>query len=224
MVLKTLDHARDYAFGASFDPLDLKRTTVALFFTRWVTHFCAPLFVFLAGTGAFLFLSRGRTKGELKRYLAVRGAIRIAFELFYVSGMQALSPGRIVLQVLWVLGLSMILLPLLIRLPDRAFTIATAIFCRVVYPLIPWTGVMALGYLFGKVLVLERERRIRILLRTGAALALAFVALRYKKESPRAWMRTIGPAGPACAVLFLQDFPPFGDKDQQDGNTRGRAA
>src|SRR5947207_3243721 len=73
IVLMALDHSRDYFGFAPFDPLDLGRTTPLWFMTRWVTHFCAPVFVFLAGTGAYLWASRGRTRGELCRFLLTRG-------------------------------------------------------------------------------------------------------------------------------------------------------
>jgi uncharacterized membrane protein len=75
MVVMALDHTRDWFSNSAalFDPLDLSRNTPELFFTRWITHFCAPTFVFLAGSSAYLALSRGRNRTELARFLAIRG-------------------------------------------------------------------------------------------------------------------------------------------------------
>ncbi|HUL69899.1 MAG TPA: heparan-alpha-glucosaminide N-acetyltransferase domain-containing protein, partial [Gemmatimonadales bacterium] len=73
MVVMALDHTRDYFTSVRFDPLDLTQTTPALYYTRWITHLCAPAFVFLAGTGAFLSTQRGKTKAELSRFLWTRG-------------------------------------------------------------------------------------------------------------------------------------------------------
>src|SRR5579862_818464 len=71
MIVMALDHVRDYVSSAAmaFNPTDLARTTAAIFFTRWITHICAPVFAFTAGVGAFLWLSHGRTKGQLSRFL-----------------------------------------------------------------------------------------------------------------------------------------------------------
>src|SRR5439155_14588533 len=74
MVIMALDHVRFFFSNAyALDPTDLTQTNAALFFTRWITHFCAPVFVFLAGTGAFLSTSRGKTNKELSRFLLTRG-------------------------------------------------------------------------------------------------------------------------------------------------------
>ena len=75
MVIMLLDHTRDYFSAAAFqfDPTDLTKTSVALFLTRWITHFCAPTFFFLAGTGAYLRRARGATPAELSSFLASRG-------------------------------------------------------------------------------------------------------------------------------------------------------
>jgi uncharacterized membrane protein len=126
MVIMLLDHTRDFVHRDAllFDPANLDRTTLALFFTRWITHFCAPIFVFLAGTGAYLQLSRGKTKAELSRFLWTRGLWLMLLELTVVRCVVAFNvdygqfPGF--LQVIWAIGVSMVVLAALIHLPLRA--------------------------------------------------------------------------------------------------------
>src|SRR5437764_8549563 len=70
MVIMALDHVRDFFSDRMFmDPVDLKTTTVGIFLTRWITHYCAPTFIFLAGTSAFLSRTRGKSKAELSWFL-----------------------------------------------------------------------------------------------------------------------------------------------------------
>jgi uncharacterized membrane protein len=121
MVLMVLDHTRDYFGNAAIDPTDLSSATPALFLTRWVTHFCAPVFAFLAGTGAFLAGARGRPPGELAAFLAKRGLWLIFLELTVVRlGLffDPVSP-PLILTVLWSIGASFIVLAGLVFLPSR---------------------------------------------------------------------------------------------------------
>jgi uncharacterized membrane protein len=232
MIVMMLDHTRDFVHNAAlqFDPSDLSRTNVALFFTRWVTHFCAPVFVFLAGTGAFLQLSRGKSKADLSRFLVTRGIWLIVLELTLVRlGITFSFDVRMLgfLQVIWVIGVSMIVLAALIYLPVKvvgAFGVVMIAFHNlldgfrvtgwrgpdtpvpgfgakiwmllhqafepfpivgfpspvliVIYPLVPWIGVMAAGYAFGRLYELDAQRRRRLLLIIGGTATAFFVVLR----------------------------------------------
>src|SRR5437016_9972765 len=80
MILMALDHVRDYFGVPGINPTDPAQTTAALFFTRWITHFCAPVFFLLTGTGARLALRR-KTRAELSRFLFTRGLWLIVLEL-----------------------------------------------------------------------------------------------------------------------------------------------
>lgn len=84
MVLMALDHTRDFFSNAFINALDLTRTTPSLFFTRWITHPCAPVFVFLAGMAAYLYGTRGRSKVEVARFLLIRGLFLIMLEFTLV--------------------------------------------------------------------------------------------------------------------------------------------
>jgi uncharacterized membrane protein len=222
MVVMALDHVRDYfhrsGFYFNFDPTDLSRTYAALFVTRWVTHFCAPVFIFLAGTGAFLSASRGKSTPELSRFLLKRGLWLVLLELtylhvaWYFDFLLLAQP----VQVIWCLGWSMVALSGLVYLPLWAITafgvamigvhnLFDGILAQnlgafgwlwkishegglimpsryfgmyVAYPLIPWIGVMAAGYGFGKILLLDRAARRKRLLALGGALILIFIMLR----------------------------------------------
>jgi uncharacterized membrane protein len=126
MILMAIDHIRDYIARSAmqFLPSDLARTTAAIFFTRWITHLCAPIFMLTAGLGAFLWMSRGhRSKGELARFLISRGVWLIFLELtvlrVIVFSQISFHASPVILLILWAIGLSMIALAGLIYLPMR---------------------------------------------------------------------------------------------------------
>jgi uncharacterized membrane protein len=116
MVLMALDHTRGFFLGFTPDPTDLATTTTALFATRWITHICAPAFLLLAGMSARLRLARGGP-GPLALYLATRGLILVALEVTLVSLIWIPLPGTLLLQVIWAIGWSLLLLAPLAFLP-----------------------------------------------------------------------------------------------------------
>ena len=133
IVIMTLDHVRDFfhAGAMTFSPEDLAHTTPMLFFTRWITHFCAPVFMFLAGAGAYLQLQRdGWAAPRLSRFLWTRGLWLVFLELTIMRLAMnfSLDPGYpFLLLVLWALGISMIALSVLIRLPLPLIAILSAV-------------------------------------------------------------------------------------------------
>jgi uncharacterized membrane protein len=118
MIIMALDHVRDYFSNAQFDPLDLTKTTPAYFLTRWITHFCAPTFVFLAGTSAYLSASNGKTKSQASGSLLKRGIWLILLEVTVINFGWMFDPGFHVLflQVIWAIGVSMVVLSALVYL------------------------------------------------------------------------------------------------------------
>jgi len=124
MVLMTIDHTRDFVHSAAmaFPPEDLTKTTAAIFLTRWITHICAPTFMFCAGLGAWFQLERGRTVADLSRFLWTRGLwlIALEFTVVHVGFFFSFQYSVLILLVFWALGMSMIALAGLIHLPYRA--------------------------------------------------------------------------------------------------------
>jgi len=128
MIVMALDHVRDFVSvdAQRFQPDNLARTTAALFFTRWITHFCAPVFFFTAGMGAFYWLRRGRTKPQLSRFLWTRGLWLVLLELTVLRlAMNFRFEGPWLLTILWALGWSMVALGFLSRLPLRALAVVS---------------------------------------------------------------------------------------------------
>jgi uncharacterized membrane protein len=250
MILMALDHVRDFFGGTGVSPTNLATTTAPLFFTRWITHICAPVFFLLTGTGAYL-ATRRRSPGELSRFLVTRGAWLIFLDAVVIRcfALQFNVDYRVtVLNVLWALGWSMIGLAALVRLrparvaaigivmiaghnlldPIRAATFgsfaplwsvlhAQGVILNVpghivlaAYPLIPWVGVMALGYGLGPVIEWPVERRQRFLLRAGVALTAAFVVLRAVNiyGDPSRWSAQKSAVLTVVSFLNTTKYPP----------------
>lgn len=216
MILMALDHTRDFFTNVRIDPTDPQLSWPALFFTRWITHLCAPGFVALAGTSVYLQRQRGRSAGAMSRKLLLRGLWLIFVELAIVDFGVFFHYRTHVLQVIWALGVSMMVLALLQRFPVRIvglfgflvvglhnlldrwhaaqFGAASDLWMMLhqqgmllvhgkpaallLYPVLPWIGVMALGYAFGPVVLMEPVRRRSWCRRAGVAALIAFAILR----------------------------------------------
>jgi uncharacterized membrane protein len=264
MVVMMLDHTRDFVHSGAllFDPLDLSKTTVWVFLTRWITHYCAPVFVFLAGTGAYLQFARGKSKRELSRFLITRGLWLIILEVTVVRFLVTFSVDPkllFFLQVIWVIGVSMIVLAGLIHLPlkivatfgiamialhnlldryparqwagpgtpvpswgaklwmllhQQAFFPAGPTFpspiVAVLYPVIPWIGVIAAGYALGSLYQMNQERRRRLLLYLGGGSVVLFCLLRAWDiyGEPQHWHRQKSFVFTILSFINTTKYPP----------------
>lgn len=245
MVLMTLDHVRHYFTNAHFDPLAPALTSGALYVTRWITHLCAPTFVFLAGVSAFLMAQR-LSRAELSRFLLTRGLWLVFLELTVVNlafTFDVSYANGIFFQVIWAIGASMLVLAALIRLPLGAlFVIAVAIVCAhnlldgvsaeqfgswaplwnllhsagpvpfgfVAYPVLPWIGIMTLGYVAGALFRKDPEERKNFLAIAGCAAIAAFFVLRLVNGygDPDPWRTQATFAQTLYAFFDVEKYPP----------------
>ena len=252
MVVMVLDHSRDFFHlnGFSEDPTDLANSMPILFFTRWVTHFCAPVFIFLSGTSIFLMRSNSIKEKSLfvfKRglWLVLLSLTVIAFVWWFDFSMHYLA-----LDVIWVIGICMILFAGILYLPFRAIlflglitvafhnlldttnfengkvqTLLWDLFHReglvdinnhfsvfVVYPLMPWIGVMSLGYCLGKLYQKDfsAKRRRTILLLIGSGCVLLFIFLRALNNvgEPEPWKQYPSTLFSLMSFINTTKYPP----------------
>jgi uncharacterized membrane protein len=251
MVIMALDHTREFFTNWPGNPLDPQQTTVELYLTRWVTHLCAPIFVFLAGTSIFL-QGRRKTRRQLSMHLLTRGIWLVIVELTLVHLVFNFNWKFDVqiLEVIWAIGASMIIMAALIHLGVRwnlvigllliighnAFDaieveafgslgwlwhllhvpglitgppVAPPIIL-VAYPLIPWVGVMALGYTFGSILLMDRNQRMRFEITAGFFMLAVFVLLRWSNlyGDPVKWGRQATWWRNLLSFLNVQKYPP----------------
>lgn len=223
MIIMALDHTRDFFHinAMTGDPLNPETTTGALFLTRWITHFCAPAFVFLSGLSAYLS-AQNKTPLQSSVFLFKRGLWLVFVEIIIITFGLTFNPffNFVILQVIWAIGCSMILLALFSRISYKlvlvtgflivlfhnifdflpapkndALNVLTKIFFTasgtvvplpnnhfigIFYTILPWTGIMFLGYASGKWFakdfdIVKRNTNLKIF---GALSLLAFVALR----------------------------------------------
>lgn len=220
MIIMALDHTRDYFhYGAFFrDPTDLETTTPILFFTRFITHYCAPVFIFLAGTSAFLYGSK-KTKPQLFRFLLTRGFWLIFLEIFLNNLLWKfdITYSVIILQIIWAIGVTFLMLSFLIFLNAKWLLLFGLILIAghnaldgivleghdfysilwyalhqqngvviggqlivFAYPVLPWLGVMILGYCLGRLYLPDynSEKRKQWLLKIGLASTVLFFLIR----------------------------------------------
>jgi len=223
MIIMALDHARDFLFLGSKlhgDPTDLKTTTTVFFFTRWITHFCAPVFMILAGVGIYLHAQKMQSKYQLFKFLFTRGLWLIFVDVFIIGPIWQFNFIGPVLQVIWAFGISMIFLSFLQFLSYKMlaalgliivffhnlfdkitidhtmwkamlwsmahvgwqrFPLTDSIHLLVIYPFLPWLGLMICGYALGKIYMpnIASSFRKEFLLIAGVAVILLFIIIRW---------------------------------------------
>ncbi len=255
MVIMALDHVRDYVHltANTDDPLNFATTTPFLYFTRWITHFCAPTFVFLSGTSIYLQSLR-KTKKELSAFLITRGLWLIFVEIAIISLAWTFNPqyNFIPLQVIWAIGICMLILGLLIRLPFNLILVLGLIIVFghnlldipesapgfvagfwwdllhhgyftpiefapthnfiIVYPFLPWLGLMMLGYctgIFFTAKYSEVQRR-KIFIRIGISLIAIFVVLRFINiyGDPHPWTTQKDGLFSFLSFMNVHKYPP----------------
>jgi uncharacterized membrane protein len=213
MIIMALDHVRDFFSYTSYRPTDVTQASVSLFFTRWVTHLCAPAFVFLSGISIYLYCKKIGSLKKTSVFLVTRGLWLIVVEILVISFILTQGYQLTLLEVIWAIGCSMMLLAGLIWLPRwmqiilalamifvhdalplagmasnnnmlLAFLHNSPFFISnppvlVAYTIVPWVGVMLLGYVIGSWFIYPPQKRDKLLLSAGALALMLFIVLRF---------------------------------------------
>jgi len=238
MIIMALDHIRDLLGTASLsDPTNMGTTTPLLFFTRWITHFCAPLFVFLSGTSAWLSI---QNRGDMKAgriFLLKRGIWLIILE-FTVIGFLIWTDlyfRTLFFQVIAAIGCGFILLALLAGLPPRVlaviglviifghdlfswpvlltpklFPLGTDRVFFIGYPILPWAGIMLTGFASGRLFEREPKARKKLFLWMGLAALGLFILLRFinRYGDPAPWSVQKNAVYTFLSFLNVSKYPP----------------
>ncbi len=252
MIIMALDHTRDFFHAEAFtrDPLDPATTNILMYFTRFITHYCAPVFILLAGTSIYLQSLR-KSKSELSTFLFKRGLWLILVEVILITFAWTFdfSYSIFILQVIWAIGICMVLMGIIIRLPYMLVLMAGLAIVlghnildfipsthqgfwwdllhngnfafheilpghqiTIIYPFLPWLGLMMLGYCFGKIYApsVEPAFRKKLMLYTGAGLILLFILLRYINVygDPLPWALQDNTTSTIFSFLNVQKYPP----------------
>lgn len=249
MVLMALDHTRDYFYQSSsvLSITDPEYATFPVYITRWVTHFCAPTFSFLAGISVFL-LGKRKTKTDLSIFLLKRGLWLILLELTVIAFAWYFDIRfrNIDLAVIWCLGISMIFLAAFIHLPNGVILFLSCLLIfghnlldsvhfegsalwgvlhelshvklsdthtlNIIYPILPWVGVMSLGYYFGSFykLTVEMATRKRLFNTIGILAAALFLLVRWSNVygDPSLWKHYVTFGRTAMSFFNVTKYPP----------------
>ncbi len=252
MVVMALDHIRDlmHVHSLTQNPTDLATTNSALFFTRWITHFCAPIFVFLAGTSVYLVLKKHQNLAETRRFLWTRGLwlilleftlisfgiwFDIHFQTFFFQVIAAIGCGFLILSLLLtvnattlgIIGIAILLSHNLVPfIPFEKQSVIQAIIAPlfglkvypispnlifiVGYPLVPWFGIMLVGFASGKFFEYEEGKRKRLFQIVGVCALALFVGLRFLNVygDPVAWAAQKDLLFTVLSFLNISKYPP----------------
>ena len=250
MILMLLGHAIHFFYKMEYSPTDLTQTNVLFFFSRWITHICAPAFVFLAGVSIYIIISKTNNKKSTSIFLVKRGLWLVFLEISILSFFWTSLFNYIQLQVIWTIGIAFLFMSFLIYLPwaiNLAIAIGIILFhnlldmvnfeaisfgwktvlillhapvelsitdsvtINVLYSILPYVGIMLLGYCMGRIIHLTSRIRKRLLLLSGFGMILLFILLKIINiyGDPYTWsIQERGAIFTVISFLNVTKYPP----------------